>query len=138
MKIVVDTCVLKLATFPTLHNPSALIAQLGTRRAFEWWVSPAILEEYSYVLADEPGFLAEVFGVVDQCFPLTELGIIRHEPDNRFLECALAVQADFIITVNTGRGHFDKPRFGPVQVVTPGSFINLRQVRPLLLRLAAE
>jgi hypothetical protein len=42
------------------------------------------------------------------CYPLTELSVIRHEPDNRFLECALAADADFIVTVNTAPGHFDR------------------------------
>jgi hypothetical protein len=36
------------------------------------------------------------------CYPLTELSVIRHEPDNRFLECSLAADAEFIVTVNTG------------------------------------
>ena len=35
------------------------------------------------------------------CYPLTELSVIRHEPDNRFLEYALAADAEFIVTVNT-------------------------------------
>jgi predicted nucleic acid-binding protein len=35
------------------------------------------------------------------CYPATELSVVRHEPDNRFLECALAVDAEFIVTVNT-------------------------------------
>lgn len=38
------------------------------------------------------------------CYPLTELSVIRHEPDNRFLECALAANAEYIVTVNTAPG----------------------------------
>jgi predicted nucleic acid-binding protein len=64
-------------------------------------VSPAILDEYSDVLSDEPEFLAEILKSVQQCYPLTTLAVIRHEPDNRFIECALAVKADFLVTVNT-------------------------------------
>jgi hypothetical protein len=33
------------------------------------------------------------------CYPLTELGVNRHQPHNRFLECALAANAEFIVTV---------------------------------------
>jgi len=39
---------------------------------------------------------------------------IKHEPDNRFLECALACRADYLITVNTARGHFDRGSYGNV------------------------
>jgi hypothetical protein len=31
------------------------------------------------------------------CYPLTDLSVIRHEPDSRFLECALAGSAEFIV-----------------------------------------
>ena len=89
LKIVADTCILKLATFPAANNPSALIVQLGLKGLVEWWASPAILEEYGYVVATETKLLAEVFEVMDLCYPLTELDVIRHEPDNRFIECAL-------------------------------------------------
>jgi hypothetical protein len=57
------------------------------------------------------------------CHPLTELSVIRHEPDNRFLECALAVGADFIVTVNTAAGHFDRKNYQDAAVVRPGEFL---------------
>ena len=38
------------------------------------------------------------------CYPLTELSIIRHEPDNRFLESALAANAEFFVTVTRHPG----------------------------------
>jgi hypothetical protein len=41
---------------------------------------------------------------------------IRHEPDNRFLECALAADAEFIVTVNTAPGHFDRKQYQAVTV----------------------
>ena len=67
-------------------------------------VSPAILEEYADVLGDHPEFVGEVVESFPVCYPLTELIVIRHEPDNRFLECALAANAEFIVTVNTVTG----------------------------------
>ena len=45
-------------------------------------------------------FVAEIVESFPVCYPLTELSVIRHEPDNRFLECALAASAEFIVTVN--------------------------------------
>lgn len=135
MKVVLDTCVLKLATFTRPDNPAGLAVELGLRRLFEWWVSPALLEEYADVLSDEPEFLGEISESVELCYPLTRLRIIRHEPDNRFIECALAVKADYLVTVNTARGHFDRKSYDAVQVVTPGVFANLDAVQPLIRRL---
>jgi predicted nucleic acid-binding protein len=105
---------------------------LGVRGLYEWWASPAMLEEYTDVLADEPEFLELVHPAVQLCWPLTTLAIIRHEPDNRFLECALACRADYLITVNTARGHFDQKKYGEVRVVTPGAYVNLAEVAPLV------
>ena len=94
-----------------------------------------MIEEYTDVLADRPDFVAEVVETCRLCHPLTELGIIRHEPDNRFLECAFAASADCIITVNTARGHFDQKKYQSVSVVTPSEFLKLPVVTPLLKKL---
>lgn len=87
------------------------------------------------MLGDRPGFVAEIVDTCHLCHPLTELRVIRHEPDNRFLECALAVSADFIITVNTGRGHFDQKKHQSVAVATPGAFLKLPDVVLLVKKL---
>lgn len=138
MRVVLDTCVLKLATFPRENNASALVFELAWSGLIELWASPAVLEEYGDVLSDRPDFVAEVVESCRLCHPLTELRIIRHEPDNRFLECAFAANADYIITVNTAPGHFDQEQFQTVRVVTPGEFLNLRQVELLVQKLAEK
>ena len=114
MRVVLDTCILKLATFPADNNASALIYELAHAGLIEAWVSPAILEEYADVLGDHPEFVAEIVESFPVCYPLTELSVIRHEPDNRFLECALAADAEFIVTVNTAPGHFDRKHYQTV------------------------
>jgi len=81
-----------------------------------------MVEEYQEVLYDQSELLQGILSVLEFCYPLTELEIIRHKPDNRFLECALAVPVDFIITVNTARGHFDKAKYQNVSVAMPGVF----------------
>jgi len=126
LKVVFDSCILKLATFHRENNASALIFELA--RA-------GMLDEYADVLGDRPDFIAEVTETCRVCHPLTELRVIRHEPDNRFLECPLTVSADFIVTVNTARGHFDREQFEAVRVVTPGQFLNLPEVGSLVKRL---
>jgi predicted nucleic acid-binding protein len=126
---------LKLATLPRHDNPAALVVALGLSGLLEWWASPSILEEYADVLSDEPELLEQVYTAIQLCLPLTTLAVIRHEPDNRFLECALACRADYLITVNTARGHFDQAAYGTVRVVTPGRFVNLAATAPLIQRL---
>jgi hypothetical protein len=90
LRVVLDTCILKLATFPGENNASALIFELARAGLIEAWVSPAIFEEYADVLGDHPGFVAEIVESCRECHPLTELNAIRHEPDNRLPERALA------------------------------------------------
>ena len=138
MKVVLDTCILKLATFPRENNASALIYELARAGLIEAWVSPAILEEYADVLGDQPEFVAEIVDSCRECQPLTELNVIRHEPDNRFLECALAVSADFIVTVNTAPGHLDRKQYQSVGVLRPGEFLNLPEVGPLVKKLIRD
>jgi len=132
LKVVLDTCVLKLATLANRDNPSALIVALAVSAKLEWWVSPAILDEYESVLAEHPEVLILMHEWAEICHPLTVLDLVRHEPDNRFLECALAVEAEYLVTVNTARGHFDRRRYAGTQIVTPGVFVNLGAVRTLM------
>jgi predicted nucleic acid-binding protein len=96
--------------------------------------SPAMLDEYADVLGDRPDFVAEITEVCRLCYPLTELRVIRHEPDNRFLECAFGASVDYLITVNTARGHFDKKSYQNVQVARPGAFLKLREVQSIVRR----
>lgn len=135
MKAVLETCILKLATLPRTDNPSALIVKLAVAALLECWASPAMLEEYAAVLAEEPELLALIHEHFQICYPLVELDYVRHEADNRFLECALAASVDYLVTVNVARGHFDSERYGPTRVTTPGEFVNLPPVQALLRRL---
>jgi hypothetical protein len=48
--------------------------------------------------------------------------------NNRILECAFAADAEFIVTVNTALGHFDRKRYQSVHVVRPSEFLNVPDV----------
>lgn len=61
-----------------------------------------MIEEYQEVLAEHPPLLQRI------------------------------VSADFIITVNTARGHFDRAEYQGVKVLTPGAFVNLPAVQKLV------
>jgi predicted nucleic acid-binding protein len=132
LRVVLDTCVLKLATLPTPVNPSALIVELVLAGRLEPWASPAMIDEYAEVLREHTDFLQRVVQRLEVCYPLTELEVIRHKPDNRFLECALAVEADYLVTVNTARGHFDRKDYQGVRVATPGEFLKQTGVAMLV------
>jgi predicted nucleic acid-binding protein len=135
LRVVLDTCILKLATFPAENNASALIFELARAGLIEAWVSPAILEEYADVLGDQPEFVAEIVESFIVCYPLTELSVIRHEPDNRFLECALMASAEFIVTVNTAPGHFDRKQYQGASVMRPSEFLNVPEIGRLVKKL---
>jgi predicted nucleic acid-binding protein len=50
------------------------------------------------------------------------LNIIKDEKDNRFLELAVASDADFLITGNTN--DFTMNQYGKTKIATPEEFIN--------------
>lgn len=85
---------LKLATLPNPSNKAALIVSLCIDDVFQVYVTPDILSEYQRVLSDSPRLLQEIQQHFEVCYPLFTAIAIEHEPDNRFLECAIACQAD--------------------------------------------
>ena len=89
LRVVLDTCILKLATFPADNNASALIYELAHAGLIEAWVSPAILEEYADVLGNHPEFVAEIVESFPVCYPLTELCVIRPNPTTVFSSARL-------------------------------------------------
>lgn len=135
MLVVLDTCILKLATLRRPENFSALIVRLCWDGWLDCAMSPAMFEEYAVVLAEHRETLALAQDRFEVCYPLVELDIIRHAPDNRFIECAQTSDADYLVTVNTARGHFDQPAYGRTRVVTPGAFVNLPAVKAQVLKL---
>ena len=96
----------------------------------------AISQEYADGLGDHQEFVAEIVESFPVCYPLTELSVIRHEPDNRFLECALAADAEFIVTVNTAPGHFDRKQYQSVNLARPSEFLNVPDVARLVKKLS--
>jgi predicted nucleic acid-binding protein len=136
LKAVLDTCVLKLATLPNPVSKSAVIVELCLREVLRAYVTPDVLAEYQRVLGDCPLLLQGVHAHFRLCLPLFTATAIKHEPDNRILECALACRADYLITVNTARGHFDRKSYGHVRIATPGEFLQLADVQTLLRELS--
>ncbi|MEW6756322.1 MAG: PIN domain-containing protein [Candidatus Latescibacterota bacterium] len=83
----------------------------GTRLSFSY--SEEMLQEYRDVLTGltaedpatfAPAHVAETLSSVRRrgrlIHPDLTLDLCSHEPDNRFLECAVTAQADYLVTVN--------------------------------------
>ncbi len=106
IKTIVDTGIVVSAAFRD-RTPEEVILFIVGDEDFEWIVSPAILEEYTEVLAREkfalpPEILQKWRETFDQC--ATTIGVDlkidfpRDQKDAKFLECALAAEADYLIT----------------------------------------
>ena len=124
IRTVLDTNVLFSAAFKDSGTP-ARILDLAVRGIITPCVSDAVMAEYRDVLGRPVMLphaprtkklldLMEVFAV--HVSPDQKLSLCSDEDDNRFLECAVFAEAEYLATGNTR--HFPK-RFTPVAIVTP-------------------
>lgn len=116
MRVVIDTNVLVSAAFKD-KNPETVIRFVVAHPDFEWVVSTAILDEYKTVLARSKfglplpllhqwyALLDTVTVVVD----VTETFSYPPDPtDAKFLACALAANAEWLVTGDRGFSHARK------------------------------
>jgi len=134
MKIVIDTNVLVSAVLRD-RDPETVILYVVSNPDMEWLVTPAILKEYKNVLA-RPKFKIPK-DILNQWTDLIKSGTVniesadpviifpRDRKDAVFLECALAGQADFLIT-----GDRD---FEEAQKLITTSIISLSLFRKLII-----
>jgi putative PIN family toxin of toxin-antitoxin system len=127
--LVVDTNVLVSAGIKLTGNEAAIL-DLVAVRAVELWVSQPILAEYEEVLWRprlrlDPirvqwtiDFIRHESHIV---VPARRLVACSHDPDNRFLECAEAASADFLVTGN--KRHFPS-HWKSIRVVNAREFLN--------------
>jgi putative PIN family toxin of toxin-antitoxin system len=134
VRIVIDTNVLISAC----HKPGGLearVVSLAISGQITACVSPAVLIEYREVLsrpkfitvrsiANETLNLLEHHAVVVQ--PTNTLNVSPDEDDNRFLECAVAAQADFLVSGNLK--HYPES-WGSTSIVNARRFFELSSVR---------
>lgn len=128
IRTVFDTNVLFSAAFKDSGTP-ARILDLAVRSIVTPCVSDEVMAEYRDVLgrpvmlphaprARKLLDLMAVFAV--HVFPNQKLHLCSDEDDNCFLECAVASEAEYLVTGNAR--HFPK-RFNPVAIVTPRQFL---------------
>lgn len=107
MKIIIDTNILISAILKN-RDPEAVINFIALRNDFSWIVSPEIMTEYKNVIARKKFKLPfdiqhKWFSLLDSFtqlinVPEMNLDFPRDQKDTIFLKCALACEADFLIT----------------------------------------
>jgi len=106
MKVIIDTNVLISAAWRD-RKPEAVILWIVSRKDWDWIVSDEILREYREVMRREKFLLSEETlakwdNLLDKLTTLTEVDIKlnfpRDQKDSMFLACALAAEADYLIT----------------------------------------
>ncbi|MCX6625616.1 MAG: putative toxin-antitoxin system toxin component, PIN family [Acidobacteria bacterium] len=131
IKAVLDTNVVVSANLVDDGLPAAIL-DLAINKNILMVVSPAVLEEYKEVLYRprfklDPARVAAVMALIRKNALLVRptaaaTAAKGDESDNRFLECADAGGADYIVTGNTK--HFPET-YEQARVVTPRQFIDL-------------
>jgi putative PIN family toxin of toxin-antitoxin system len=133
LKIVIDTNVIVSALIGGSY-PSRIIKDIVLDKKVIVCLSHAVFSEYVNVVNREKfkkytSFVTNaeiVLNKIDQIslkfVPGFQLETIKDEADNRFLELALAANADFLITGNTK--DFTMKNIETLKIVTPEEFIN--------------
>jgi uncharacterized protein len=135
-RVVYDTNVVVSATLKAGSIPASLVS-LALDRRVRLCLSPIIFAEYEAVLKRPKfafdayvvdAFLRDLRRVAIMVFPTQHVHVAPHEPDNRFLECAKAAQAQYLVTGN--KRHFPFSAFGKTHIVSPSEFARIVAKQP--------
>lgn len=127
LRVVIDTNVI-ISALNFGGNPKAVL-ELARKRHIRNTTSPFIINEIERVLTQKFGWQMEVTrevindiqGFSHVVNPPETLAVIKNLPDNRILECAVAGEADYLIS---GDHHLtDLKTFGTIDIVTPTEFL---------------
>ncbi len=138
IRVVIDTNVL-VSSLLASGTPKAVL-DLAFNQKFVWYVSEAILAEYETVLAYPRLKLDSTEIKLTMAATRKEARVVApriildqalDEADNRFLECAQAAKANYLVTGNLR--HFPKV-WKYTKVVPPKEFLRLWQVQKPLDR----
>jgi putative PIN family toxin of toxin-antitoxin system len=133
LKVVIDTNVFISAFYLPPSRPANVVL-LARRKTILNLISPQILKEVERIIKKKllwdnsktEGAVRLIKNFSEEVHPQERLAIIVDDPDNRILECAVAGQADFIIS---GDKHLLKLKnFQGINVVTPADFLVAMEV----------
>ena len=135
IRVVIDTNVLVSALLTSAGLPEAVI-NLAFSGEVQWFASESVLSEYEDVLkrprlAIDSGkaadAIARIRGIVSKVSPVVRVAAASDPDDNRFLECAEAAQAHYLVTGNIR--HFPEV-WKETRIVTPREFIDAWEAAP--------
>ena len=130
IRLVLDTNILVSANVND-EGLESLVVSLGLNKKVQLVVSEPILKEYEQVLLyprlkfatqEVARFLARLRSASILVAPTGSVSASPDEPDNRFLECAEAAGADFLVTGN--KRHFPK-RWKTTEVVNARELLGM-------------
>jgi uncharacterized protein len=107
MKVVIDTNVIVSAVLRGRNPEKAVLYVVDRPEIFDWVASPAILAEYKQVLSRSKfkaidSVRAYWLNLIDETVKIIDVNISvdfpRDPKDAKFLECAIAANADYLIT----------------------------------------
>lgn len=128
LKVVIDTNVF-ISAFYLPESRPANVVLLARRKTILNLISPQILKEVERIIKKKllwdnsktEGAVRLIKNFSEEVHPQERLAIIVDDPDNRILECAVAGQANFIIS---GDKHLlNLKNFQEINVVTPADFL---------------
>ena len=131
MRVVLDTNVLVSGRLKPDGNERRVLRLGLAARRLTVLLSPAIMREYEAVLprprlkltaSEVSQTLNALRAAAEWVEPSFTLRVTKDEPDNRFLECAAAGQAAYIVTGNAR--HFPR-RYKRIQVVQARRLLEL-------------
>jgi putative PIN family toxin of toxin-antitoxin system len=135
IKIIVDTNILISASLTGRH-PEAVILSLVSNPDFMWVVSEGILAEYKAVLMRKKLKLSTEqqqrwLKIIDAFTTTIDVNISvdfpRDPKDAKFLECAIASNADYLVTGD--RDFDDISDLQNTQVVSASRFLEIVELR---------
>ena len=135
IRIVLDTNVVVSAMLNS-SGTAADVLRLALNQHVQLCVSEAILEEYEGVLSRPKfrrparvvaGMMKAIRATAEKVEPTETLTVSADEADNRFLECAKAAGADYIVTGNLQ--HFPDA-LGRTRIISPRQLVELVTPKP--------
>ena len=130
LKVVIDTNVFISAFYLPESKPAGVVL-LARRKTILNVISLPILKEVERIIKKKllwdnsktQAAVRRIKNFSEEVHPQERLAIIADDPDNRILECAVAGQADFIIS---GDHHLlDLKNYQGIKIVHPARFLEL-------------
>lgn len=136
MRVVLDTNVI-VSAFIAPNGPPAIILRLAEARAYDLVASGAILSEYERVLGyphvralhrktdvEIGTIVGRLAKIAERITPTERIAVVEEDPDDdKFIECAVEADADFIVS---GNKHLLKvATFRGIQILPPAQFLRL-------------